>query len=320
MASTGPIANLVPAAAESPSDRSKVKLQSAVRDFEALFVSYMLKSMRGTTSSSDELFGEGFGGDMMDGLFDMELSRQMSKNSSVGIAEMLYRKMTGESLPRSGSTIQAPKAPAGDIAPLAPLPVQPQSTKAEGTTTPASSVTPGAGVPPPAPAGKTTGGSQAEVVPQPPPPASPRHRQDTIGQKLTPYEPAILEAAEKHSLDPDLLRAVIASESGGNAKARSSKNAKGLMQLIDSTAADLGVRNVWDPRENILGGAKYLQQLLNRFGGDVDTALASYNAGPGAVEKHGGIPPFKETKEYVQKVKQYIQHFKQLEGDGNDNE
>ncbi len=316
MGATGPISTPIHPAVESSPDRSKVKLQAALRDFEALFVSYMLKSMRETTSQS-EMFGESFGGEMFDGMFDTELSRQMSKNSSVGIAEMLYRKMTGESLTASGPAIQAPKPPAVDIAPLTPLPVQPPIPKPPSKTGSASPASPGTGDPPPAPAVKPAGGKPVASVTQP---APSRHRQDAIGQRLNQYEPAIREAAEKHSLDPNLLRAVIASESGGNAKARSPKNAKGLMQLVDSTAADMGVRNVWDPRENILAGAKYLQQLLNRFGGDVDTALASYNAGPAAVEKHGGIPPFKETQDYVQKVKNYIQHFKQLEGDSNDDE
>ena len=317
MASTGPISTPLRPTAENSDDRSKAKLQSAVRDFEALFMSYMLKSMRETTSSND-MFGESFGGDVLDGVFDMELSRQMSKNSSMGIADMLYRKMTGESLPSSSAAIHAPKSAAPDVAPLVPLPVLPLGTTAQ----PANNASPSTPESSPATSNAPALQQPAETKVQPATKQSPtaKARKDAIGQRLSPYESVIQEAARKHSLDPNLLRAVIASESGGNANARSTKNAKGLMQLVDSTAADLGVRNVWDPRENILAGAKYLQQLLNRFGGDVDTALASYNAGPGAVEKHGGIPPFKETRDYVQKVKDYLLHFQQLEGDGNDNE
>jgi soluble lytic murein transglycosylase-like protein len=125
----------------------------------------------------------------------------------------------------------------------------------------------------------------------------------------------IQQAAEQHSLDINLLKAIIATESGGKADATSNKNAKGLMQLIDSTAADMGVKDIWDPRENILGGAKYLRQLLDRFDGNLTLALASYNAGPTAVEKHGGIPPYKETREYVEKVMNQMHVF---ESEGSD--
>ena len=78
------------------------------------------------------------------------------------------------------------------------------------------------------------------------------------------------------------------------------------MQLIDSTANYLGVEDVWDPKENIMGGTKYLSKLLKLFDGDTDLAIAGYNAGPGNVKKHKGIPPFKETQNYVQRVKNYL--------------
>ena len=113
---------------------------------------------------------------------------------------------------------------------------------------------------------------------------------DTLRQRLDKVAPFIQEAADTHRVDANMLKAVIAAESHGNPRARSPKNAKGLMQLIDSTATAMGVSNVWNPRDNVLGGAKYLSQLMEQFGGDREKALASYNAGPGAVQKHGGIP------------------------------
>jgi soluble lytic murein transglycosylase-like protein len=134
---------------------------------------------------------------------------------------------------------------------------------------------------------------------------------DSLRRRLDGVAPLIQEASATHGVDGNLLKAIIATESGGNAQARSSKNAKGLMQLIDSTATAMGVRNVWDPRENVLGGAKYLSKLMDQFGGDRAKAVASYNAGPGAVLKHGGIPPFKETQAYVEKVMNYMRFFEQ---------
>jgi soluble lytic murein transglycosylase-like protein len=121
------------------------------------------------------------------------------------------------------------------------------------------------------------------------------------------------EAAQTLGLDKNLIKAVIRQESGGNSLARSSKGAKGLMQLMDSTAKDMGVANSYNGRQNIIGGAKYLKQMLIRFGGDESKALAAYNAGPGTVEQYGGIPPYEETKNYIKNVLQYREQLSQEE-------
>ena len=112
----------------------------------------------------------------------------------------------------------------------------------------------------------------------------------------------VRRAASAFGLDENLIHAVIQAESGGNPAAVSSRGAKGLMQLMDETARMLGVRNPFDPEENIFAGAKYLKQLLEEFDNDIELALAAYNAGPGAVRRFGGIPPYRETQHYVRKV------------------
>jgi len=112
----------------------------------------------------------------------------------------------------------------------------------------------------------------------------------------------VMEAADRHRVDQALLRAVIQTESGWNPTAVSRKGAAGLMQLLPVTAQRFGVSDVFNPRQNVDAGARYLKVLLDRYNGDLDLALAAYNAGEGAVARHGGVPPFRETRDYVQKV------------------
>ena len=118
----------------------------------------------------------------------------------------------------------------------------------------------------------------------------------------TPYAAEITQAAQANGLDPALLAGLIKQESGFNPNAGSSAGARGLAQLMPGTAAGLGVTNVLDPVQSINGGARYLKQQLDAFGGDVTKALAAYNAGPGAVQRFGGVPPYAETQNYVRVV------------------
>lgn len=114
------------------------------------------------------------------------------------------------------------------------------------------------------------------------------------------------EAAARYGVSEKLLKSVAKAESNFNAKAVSKAGAIGVMQLMPATARSLGVTDPYDPRQNIMGGAKYLKENLDRFGGNVSLALAAYNAGPNAVQKYGGIPPYKETQNYVKTVTSYM--------------
>jgi soluble lytic murein transglycosylase-like protein len=116
------------------------------------------------------------------------------------------------------------------------------------------------------------------------------------------YEPLIQEAAALHHVDPSLVRAVMRAESGFDAMAVSSAGAQGLMQLLPEVSEELGVTDPFDPRQNIFGGVRYLRWLLDRHNGDETLALASYNAGPGAVDTYAGVPPFPETQQYVRTI------------------
>ena len=120
--------------------------------------------------------------------------------------------------------------------------------------------------------------------------------------KSTPYDASINEHARRQGVAADLVRAVIQVESAFNPVAVSNKGAMGLMQLMPATAMELGVRNPFDPDQNIRGGVTYLKQLLTRYDQKVELALAAYNAGIGNVEKYGDVPPFKETRNYVAKI------------------
>ncbi|MGC8653125.1 MAG: transglycosylase SLT domain-containing protein [Candidatus Kryptoniota bacterium] len=247
----------VNAAHRNLTEEQKTKLKAAVKGFEAIFDEYMLKSMQETEKIDDNGDkDEGFGKDIMTGLFNIELSEFMAKNSNLGIASMLYKQFTGEDLNDGIKKISLnePLHSAGF--------------------------------------GKVNANSS-----------------DSLLENVGKYSDIIDEAAGIFGLKSSLIKAVIAAESAGRADSLSSKNAKGLMQLMDSTARDMGVTNPFDPRQNIMGGAKYLKSLLDKFSGNVELALASYNAGPNAVEKHGGIPPYNETRNYIRRVLSFINVF-----------
>nr|WP_227548532.1 lytic transglycosylase domain-containing protein [Acinetobacter sp. ANC 4173] len=133
------------------------------------------------------------------------------------------------------------------------------------------------------------GNSEASVLP-------------SYSRNRNAFDSMIRQAAQTHGISEGLIKAVMHTESGFNVNARSPVGALGLMQLMPATARRFNVSNAYDPQQNIMGGAKYLSWLLKRFNGNTSLALAAYNAGEGNVDKYGGIPPFRETQDYVRRV------------------
>ena len=242
------------------------QLRQAAEDFESLFVYYMLRTMRKTIPKSG-LLGNGMGGDLWESMFDQQLATEVARGTSLGIAEMLIQQLGNTDAANSG---QEPE--------LQPLPAVKPFRR--GSIVPYSEVL------------KRLQSRAADI--------------SHLEKRLAPFEDHIRQAARQHGVNPHLIKAVILAESSGNPQAVSPKGAKGLMQLMDSTAAQMGVRNPLDPAQNILGGTRYLARLLDQFNGNLELALAAYNAGPTAVKKHGGIPPYPETRRYVQKIQQYL--------------
>lgn len=265
-------------------EAEKSRLRKATREFESFFIYQMLKAMRKTipeqTLSQGVALDGGLGKDIFTEIFDMEIARKATFGGHNSISELMYKSM--EKLidaqfekPVSQPQIKSLDQPA--VEPLEidqtrprPLPArEPQPIKIE----------------------RSDHGLPLRTVRRP-------LQSDPIMARFGQF---IEEAAEENKLDSALISSVIRAESNGNPGAVSRKGAKGLMQLIDSTARELKVRDPFDPRQNIRAGSRYLRKLLDQFG-DLKLALAAYNAGPGNVTKHGGMPPFQETRDYVRRV------------------
>jgi len=244
-------------------DKQKAKIANAAKDFESLLTAMMLKSMNSTTGG---MFGEeGYGNDMFDTIFEQQIASHISKTRSLGIAEAIYKKVTGEEM----------------------------DTKMKQRITKAKPVEINI---------DESDNSNNKVRPS-----------DQSLKRLQRFEDLIEDASKEFGIDKNLIKSIIMTESAANHKAVSSAKAKGLMQLMDSTASDMGVRNSFDPKENITGGTKYIARMLRQYDGDLKLALAAYNAGPQNVQKYNGVPPFNETRNYITKVLGYLNHFNESE-------
>ncbi|MBD3234625.1 MAG: transglycosylase SLT domain-containing protein [candidate division Zixibacteria bacterium] len=221
-----------------------LKLKKASKDFQALFISYLLKTMRQTVPES-ELFGKGLGGEVFTEMFDTKIAEHLSGSAGMALDDILFNQL-------------APNALGDDWKSISDEFNLKAATNAE--------------------------------------------RIKRISAEAPPFDNIVREVSRKYNISASLIHAVISAESAGNPHAVSHKGAKGLMQLTDSTCNQLGVSNPFDPEQNINGGVRYLRELLDRYEGRLELALAAYNAGPANVDKYGGIPPFRETNEYVKRI------------------
>ena len=245
---------------EKYSPEEKAKLAKASKEFESMLTNMMIKSM---TKTTEGLFGkDNYGGDVLDVLFEKELSQHITEEQGLGVAEQIYNSLTGESITSLQNLVSKNNISSNMI----------NSKVIES---------------------KSIEGKKSKV-------------NISALNRVEEFEDLINSASKKFNVDKKLIKSVILTESAGRVNAKSKADAKGLMQLIDSTASDMGVNNPWNPKENIFGGTKYLSKLLDDFNGDTDLALAAYNAGPGNVKKYNGIPPFKETQNYIKRVNNYL--------------
>lgn len=279
----------------SESEQRRLKLKKATQAFEAIFIAQLMKSMRSTSFAKEE---DGFGKDIMLSMADESVSQQLAKKGMLGVGKLLY-----EHLAKRLETVSQPKPPLptgkassvipstilGDT-PYAEPPRQLKVAKPEAVEVTASRQAPMS------PDGSFHPQPQSDAATNEPA-AQPVREMPALSK----YIEHIRSAAAETNLPEDLLKSMILRESGGNAQAVSHKGAAGLMQLMPDTAKAMGVSDRFDPKESIMGGAKYLRSLVDRFG-DLRTALAAYNAGPTSVARNGGKAPFAETGKYVETI------------------
>lgn len=240
------------------------RIRQVAQEFESMFNSMMLRAMRKTVGENP-LFPQSFGEKVYTEMLDDKYASLMSSTSSSGLASLIMKEL-GQNEDLSGDDLQGL---------LGNNSSQMSSWMIDNRFIPSSG-------------SMTTGSSYDSSKP--------------LVERVKKWDSYIEKASELYGVDKNLISAVIAAESGGNQYAISHAGAKGLMQLMDSTAKDMGVSQSFSPWANIRGGVGYLRMMLDRQNGNEELALASYNAGPSAVDKYNGIPPYAETQNYVKTV------------------
>lgn len=249
-----------------------VALEKSAREFEAVFLNTLLKAMRQTVPTNDLFNGDG-ATKFYRQMHDAEIAKTMANgNGGMGIADMIVRQLSRES----------------DLEGSEPVEVRPT-------------------LGPPAPAVLERYRTMNIPVPE-----SAAHKRlallaasqgTAVADTLNRFGSEIESAARRSGIDPALILSVVMEESGGDPGARSPRGALGLMQLMPGTAQDLGVKDRADAAQNLEGGSRYLAEMLGKFAGKLEVALAAYNAGPGTVDRLGGrIPDYPETRRYVKNV------------------
>jgi soluble lytic murein transglycosylase-like protein len=297
------------------------RLREVAGEFEGEFVRLFLSAMRRTVPKT-EVFGKrGSAEGIWEELMDRELAESAGRRSTLGLADLVVRALSpragrqgagGATASGSGFLDLARQSDPTSLVPVTsglghPISLAGTERASRAARLPAVQATsrmrPAEGPPARAPGVKSEGAAGAGSD-------SPGARQlEATGpldlrllDRLRAHDGPVMRAARELGLEPNLVRAVMTAESSARRLARSSRGALGLMQLMPETARELGVKNPWDPDENLRAGARYLKSMLERFGGDLQLALAGYNAGPATVERYGQVPPYTETRSFVRRV------------------
>lgn len=316
------------ALAAGPREHDRQDLARVAREFEGVFLNILVQSMRSTVPESG-LMGSGGATQVYRQLHDAELARALAgTGDGLGIARLLEEQFADQFASDEAGGDLEPPAAVGPVRPdaaqlppslaaaryrAAALPrLEPAPRVQDLGELPTVTMIPPTMVPEaPTPAPQAPAAAPTEAGPRPPRPAMVPLDRSLVAAPLRAAEadtvrrfgPQIEAASRAAGLDPRLVLAVVMEESGGDPAARSRAGARGLMQLMPGTAADLGVANPADPAANLRGGSRYLADQLERYDGKLDLALAAYNAGPGNVDKAGRrIPAFPETRAYVSRV------------------